>query len=114
MGAMPVGAHEVEVFEAARPRLEAIAYRLLGSAADAEDAVQDTFLRWQAAGRELIGTPGAWLTKVLTNICLNRLTSARARRETSGSPSRSPPRTGCSARPRPPNSASRSRSRCSR
>ncbi|GAA4605954.1 RNA polymerase sigma-70 factor (ECF subfamily) [Actinoplanes octamycinicus] len=79
---MLVGAHDVEVFERARPRLEAIAYRLLGSANDAEDAVQDTFLRWQAAERELIETPEAWLTKVLTNLCLNRLTSARARRET--------------------------------
>ncbi|TQM35614.1 RNA polymerase sigma factor SigJ [Pseudonocardia cypriaca] len=79
---MLVGAHEVEVFEGARPRLEAIAYRLLGSANDAEDAVQDTFLRWQSADRELIETPEAWLTKVLTNICLNQLTSARARRET--------------------------------
>ncbi|MGI5128265.1 RNA polymerase sigma-70 factor [Pseudonocardia sp. CA-107938] len=79
---MLVSAQEVEVFEAARPRLEAIAYRLLGSASDAEDAVQDTFLRWQAADRELIETPEAWLTKVLTNLCLNRLTSARARRET--------------------------------
>ncbi|MFD8495772.1 RNA polymerase sigma factor SigJ [Amycolatopsis sp. NPDC059657] len=79
---MLVGAHEVEVFEGARPRLEAIAYRLLGSATDAEDAVQDTFLRWQSADRGLIETPEAWLTKVLTNLCLNRLTSARARRET--------------------------------
>ncbi|MEV4759032.1 RNA polymerase sigma factor SigJ [Micromonospora sp. NPDC049559] len=78
---MRVGAHEVEVFEGARARLEAIAYRLLGSANDAEDAVQDTFLRWQSADRELIETPEAWLTKVLTNVCLNRLTSARARRE---------------------------------
>jgi RNA polymerase sigma-70 factor (ECF subfamily) len=79
---MLVGAHEVEVFEGARARLEAIAYRLLGSANDAEDVVQDTYLRWQSADRELIETPEAWLTKVLTNICLNRLTSARARRET--------------------------------
>ncbi|GAB1516211.1 RNA polymerase sigma-70 factor [Actinophytocola sp. KF-1] len=79
---MLVGAYEVAVFEAARGRLEAIAYRLLGSASDAEDAVQDTFLRWQAADRSVIETPEAWLTKVLTNICLNRLTSARARRET--------------------------------
>ncbi|WP_435154086.1 RNA polymerase sigma-70 factor [Amycolatopsis sacchari] len=79
---MLLGAQEVGLFEAARPRLEAIAYRLLGSANDAEDAVQDTFLRWQAADREGIETPEAWLTKVLTNICLNRLTSARARRET--------------------------------
>ncbi|WP_410592398.1 RNA polymerase sigma-70 factor [Amycolatopsis sp. lyj-23] len=79
---MSVAVHEVEVFESARARLEAIAYRLLGSASDAEDAVQDTFLRWQSADRERIGTPEAWLTKVLTNLCLNRLTSARARRET--------------------------------
>ncbi|MET9000251.1 RNA polymerase sigma-70 factor [Amycolatopsis sp. NPDC004169] len=79
---MPLGTHEVEVFENARPRLEAIAYRLLGSAGDAEDAVQDTFLRWQSADRALVETPEAWLTKVLTNLCLNRLTSARARRET--------------------------------
>ncbi|MET8757681.1 RNA polymerase sigma-70 factor [Lentzea sp. NPDC004782] len=70
------------LFEESRPRLEAIAYRLLGSAADAEDAVQDTYLRWQAADHALVETPEAWLTKVLTNICLNRLTSARARRET--------------------------------
>ncbi|KOV76897.1 RNA polymerase sigma-70 factor [Nocardia sp. NRRL S-836] len=79
---MLVSAHEVEVFEAARGRLEAIAYRLLGSATDAEDAVQDTFLRWQSADRTAIETHEAWLTKVLTNLCLNRLTSARARRET--------------------------------
>ncbi|WP_206784999.1 RNA polymerase sigma-70 factor [Amycolatopsis sp. MtRt-6] len=79
---MPVGVHEVEVFESARARLEAIAYRLLGSATDAEDAVQDTFLRWQSAERDRIETPEAWLTKVLTNLCLNRLTSARAKRET--------------------------------
>ncbi len=70
------------LFEESRPRLEAIAYRLLGSAADAEDAVQDTYLRWQAAEQAVIETPEAWLTKVLTNLCLNRLTSARARRET--------------------------------
>jgi len=79
---MPLSPHEVDVFEDSRARLEAIAYRLLGSASDAEDAVQDTFLRWQATDRERIETPEAWLTKVLTNLCLNQLTSARARRET--------------------------------
>ncbi|MEV0644874.1 RNA polymerase sigma factor SigJ [Phytomonospora sp. NPDC050363] len=79
---MPVSQREVTLFEAARPRLEAIAYRLLGSASDAEDAVQDTFLRWQSADREHVLVPEAWLTKVLTNLCLNQLTSARARRET--------------------------------
>jgi RNA polymerase sigma-70 factor (ECF subfamily) len=72
----------VEEFERARPRLEAIAYRMLGSASDAEDAVQDTFLRWQRADRDRVETPEAWLTKALTNVCLNQLTSARARRET--------------------------------
>ncbi|GIG92278.1 RNA polymerase sigma factor SigJ [Plantactinospora endophytica] len=78
---MPLSSREVDLFEGSRGRLEAIAYRLLGSAADAEDAVQDTFLRWQAADRGHIETPEAWLTKVLTNVCLNQLTSARARRE---------------------------------
>ncbi|MGW4909761.1 RNA polymerase sigma factor SigJ [Streptomyces sp. NPDC004270] len=73
---------EVDRFEAARPRLAAIAYRLLGSASEAEDAVQETYLRWQAADTGRVEVPEAWLTKVLTNLCLNQLTSARARRET--------------------------------
>lgn len=73
---------DVDRFEANRPRLEAIAYRLLGSASEAEDAAQETFLRWQAADVDHIEVPEAWLTKVLTNLCLNQLTSARARRET--------------------------------
>ncbi|MFC9682403.1 RNA polymerase sigma factor SigJ [Streptomyces sp. NPDC056948] len=79
---MALTMNDVDRFEAARPRLEAIAYRLLGSASEAEDAVQETFLRWQAAGSDHIEVPEAWLTKVLTNLCLNQLTSARARRET--------------------------------
>lgn len=81
-GVMSLSSHEADLFEGLRGRFEAIAYRLLGSAGDAEDAVQETFLRWHAADRELIETPEAWLTKVLTNLCLNQLTSARARRET--------------------------------
>ncbi|MBM9620365.1 RNA polymerase sigma factor SigJ [Streptomyces zhihengii] len=79
---MALSMDDVDRFEAARPRLEAIAYRLLGSAGEAEDAVQETFLRWQAADVGRIEVPEAWLTKVLTNYCLNQLTSARARRET--------------------------------
>ncbi|WP_399920243.1 sigma-70 family RNA polymerase sigma factor [Streptomyces kanamyceticus] len=71
----------IDQFEAGRNRLASLAYRLLGSAADAEDAVQDTFLRWQAADRERIEVPQAWLTKVVTNICLDRLRSAQARHE---------------------------------
>ncbi|MFF1276105.1 RNA polymerase sigma-70 factor [Streptomyces marokkonensis] len=79
---MALSVSDVERFMAARPRLEAIAYRLLGSASEAEDAVQETFLRWQGADVDRIRVPEAWLTKVLTNLCLNQLTSARARRET--------------------------------
>ncbi|MFF7897423.1 RNA polymerase sigma factor SigJ [Streptomyces sp. NPDC088817] len=79
---MALTVSDVDRFEAFRPRLEALAYRLLGSASEAEDAVQDTFLRWQAADVGGIDVPEAWLTKVLTNLCLNQLTSARARRET--------------------------------
>lgn len=69
------------VFEEQRPRLFGLAYRLLGSAEEAEDLVQDTYLRWTAADQALVQNPQAWLTKVLTNLCLTRLTSARARRE---------------------------------
>ncbi|CAM5263692.1 sigma-70 family RNA polymerase sigma factor [Streptomyces narbonensis] len=68
-------------FEASRNRLASLAYRLLGSATDAEDAVQDAFLHWQAADRQRIRVPEAWLTKVVTNLCLDRLRSAQARRE---------------------------------
>ncbi|MDF3294166.1 RNA polymerase sigma factor SigJ [Streptomyces silvisoli] len=78
---MPLTMADVDRFESSRPRLEAIAYRLLGSATEAEDVVQETFLRWQAADIDRIKVPEAWLTKVLTNLCLNQLTSARARRE---------------------------------
>ncbi|MFI6501802.1 RNA polymerase sigma factor SigJ [Nonomuraea typhae] len=79
---MPLTEADVDRFEAFRPRLDALAYRLLGSAGEAEDAVQEAFLRWQAADVDRIEVPEAWLTKVLTNLCLNQLTSARARRET--------------------------------
>ncbi|MET9021875.1 RNA polymerase sigma-70 factor [Actinopolymorpha sp. NPDC004070] len=79
---MPLTPSDVDRFERARPRLEAIAYRLLGSAHEAQDVVQETFLRWHAADVDRIEVPEAWLTKVLTNLCLNQLTSARARRET--------------------------------
>ena len=68
-------------FEAQRPRLFWLAYRLLGSASEAEDAVQDAYLRLHTADAQLIESMPAWLTKAVTNLCLNRLTSARARRE---------------------------------
>ncbi len=68
-------------FEERRPLLFGLAYRMLGSAEEAEDVVQDAFLRWSATDREVIAHPTAWLTKVVTNLCLNRLTAARVQRE---------------------------------
>ena len=68
-----------------RRQLVNLAYRLLGSLAEAEDAVQETYARWYALSRQqqdAIETPGAWLTTVASRICLNLLGSARARRET--------------------------------
>jgi len=67
-----------------RRQLINLAYRLLGSLAEAEDAVQETYARWYAMSRqqqEAIESPGAWLTKVASRICLDLLGSARARRE---------------------------------
>ncbi len=69
------------IFEQHRGRLFGLAYRLLGQAQDAEDAVQDAYLRWAGADHAAITSPTAWLDRVLTNLCLNRLTSATARRE---------------------------------
>jgi RNA polymerase sigma-70 factor (ECF subfamily) len=59
----------------------AVAYRMLGTVADAEDAVQDAWLRWSAAPRHDVTDPRAYLARVITNTSLNRLRSARARRE---------------------------------
>ena len=67
-----------------RRQLINLAYRLLGSLADAEDVVQETYTRWYAMSRqeqEAIDSPGGWLTKVASRICLDLLGSARARRE---------------------------------
>jgi RNA polymerase sigma-70 factor (ECF subfamily) len=67
-----------------RRQLINLAYRLLGSLADAEDVVQETYVRWYAMSRqqqEAIESPGGWLTKVASRICLDLLGSARARRE---------------------------------
>jgi RNA polymerase sigma-70 factor (TIGR02957 family) len=71
----------VEEFEAQRPKLFGLAYRMLGSASEAEDAVQDAYLRLHKADHAAIRSLPAWLTKAVTNLCLNRLTSARSRRE---------------------------------
>lgn len=72
----------VEIFEAQRPRLLRLAYRMLGSRAEAEDAVQEAWLRWQSADRGRVDEPAAWLTRVTSRLCLDQMKSARARRET--------------------------------
>jgi RNA polymerase sigma factor (sigma-70 family) len=75
----------LSVIMSERRHLINLAYRLLGSLADAEDAVQETYARWYAMSRQqqdAIESPGAWLSKVASRICLNLLSSARVRRET--------------------------------
>lgn len=73
---------DVQSFEAHRGRLTGLAYRMLGSRADAEDAVQDAFLRWSVASeRAHIDNDEAYLKRIVTRLCLDRLKSARAKRE---------------------------------
>ena len=75
---MPNGAAS---FEPYRRRLLGLAYRMLGSIADAEDAVQETYLRWHAVDRDQVSDPRAFLMTTTARICLDMLTSARARHE---------------------------------
>jgi RNA polymerase sigma-70 factor (ECF subfamily) len=70
------------VFAAVRPRLFGIAYRMLGSVADAEDLLQDVWVRWQNADRSTVENPAAYLATAITRLAINASTSARARRET--------------------------------
>ena len=70
------------VFAALRPRLVRIAYRMLGSVADAEDVVQDSYLRWQGQDHEAIESPEAWLVRTVSRRALDHLNAARHRRET--------------------------------
>jgi len=72
----------VDVFLEHRPWLVGIAYRVLGSAAEAEDVVQDAFVRWQAEPRDDVESPKSYLATVVSRLALDRLTSARRRRET--------------------------------
>jgi DNA-directed RNA polymerase specialized sigma24 family protein len=78
---MPADHDSAGTFEAHRRHLFGLAYRMLGSAADAEDVLQEAFLRWDATDRTAVASPAAWLTRVVTNLCLTELTSARQRRE---------------------------------
>src|SRR5215467_13678491 len=69
------------VFDPLRPRLIRVAYRMLGSVADAEDVVQDAFLRWLGTDRSEVLEPEAFLRRVVTRLCLDQLKSARRQRE---------------------------------
>jgi RNA polymerase sigma-70 factor (ECF subfamily) len=74
-------ADALKTFTEQRSLLFAIAYRMLGTVADAEDLVQETFIRWQSVDPERIESPKAWLSTVVTRLCINHLKSARVQRE---------------------------------
>src|ERR1700690_4133046 len=78
------GVHDdgLSAFAEVRPRLFGIAYRMLGSAAEAEDIVQDVWLRWQATDRSVVEHPPAFLAKTTTRLCINLAQSAPSRHET--------------------------------
>lgn len=69
------------VFQQHRPRLAGVAYRMLGSRTDADDVLQDAWLRWQATPLERVHTAEAWLVTTVTRLCVDRLRAARTERE---------------------------------
>jgi RNA polymerase sigma-70 factor (ECF subfamily) len=77
----PLDHNGVQSFEAHRRALTGLAYRMLGSRAEAEDVVQDAYLRWHAADHARIEEPRRYLGTVVTRLCLDRMKSAKARRE---------------------------------
>ncbi|WP_043619567.1 sigma-70 family RNA polymerase sigma factor [Ensifer sp. ZNC0028] len=81
---MAVSAHDdaAAVFDPLRPKLVRVAYRMLGSVADAEDMVQEAFIRWMGADRTSVREPEAFLRRTVTRLCLDQLKSARMKRET--------------------------------
>jgi RNA polymerase sigma-70 factor, ECF subfamily len=73
---------DLETFLGLRSSLFGVAYRMLGSATEAEDVVQEAYVRWSQRGRADVEAPSAYLTTVVTRLCIDQLSSARARRET--------------------------------
>ncbi|MDP3868114.1 RNA polymerase sigma factor SigJ [Phenylobacterium sp.] len=71
---------DTDAFEAQRPRLTRLAYRMLGSVAEAQDAVQDAWLRWRRAGDD-IADPAAWLVRTTTRLCIDRMRAAKSQRD---------------------------------
>lgn len=80
---LETGEHDygLSAFAPVRPRLFGIAYRMLGSAAEAEDVVQDVWMRWQATNRNAVENPPAYLATTTTRLCINLAQSAHTRRE---------------------------------
>jgi RNA polymerase sigma-70 factor (TIGR02957 family) len=72
---------QTRTFDAARPRLQRIAYRMLGSVAEAEEVVQDAWLRWNDRPTDALDTPEAWLVTVTTRLAIDRLRAAKVARE---------------------------------
>ena len=72
----------ISAFVPVRPRLFGIAYRMLGNAAEAEDIVQEVWLRWQSTNRSAVENPPAFLATTTTRLCINLAQSAHTRRET--------------------------------
>src|SRR3954465_7266813 len=77
----PSGGAGLASFAAHRAFLVGLAYRMLGSVAEAEDAVQDAFLRWRELDRAALAEPRAYLARVVSRLCLGRMKSASHRRE---------------------------------
>lgn len=77
----PSASDPAAIFDPLRQKLTRIAYRMLGSVADAEDVVQDAFLRWMATDRSAVRQPESFLRRTVTRLCLDQLKSARRRRE---------------------------------
>ena len=71
----------LRIFEANRPHLMGLAYRMSGTVTDAEDVIQDTWLRWQGTDHVAVACPKAYLLRVTMRLCLDRARSAQARRE---------------------------------
>src|SRR3972149_8940224 len=76
-----VAEQQADVFTEHRSLLFSIAYRMLGSVMDAEDAVQETYLRWQRASPGEVRSPKSYLSTVVTRLCIDQLRSAKAQRE---------------------------------
>lgn len=82
---MMTGFHQEDAaasFDPLRPKLMRVAYRMLGSVTDAEDMVQEAFIRWMKADRKTVLEPEAFLRRTVTRLCLDQLKSARRQRET--------------------------------